>query len=250
MVATLPLIVLPGGLGKVEVPDDAFSRLASTRHVIHYEYPPGGTLDELFSDMSAVLDREGMSQVDMLGSSVGGYLAQCFVRRYTGRVRNLILAHTYALTAKEARQLAMGQRVARWLPHWVFRMSVRLKVMHVLKPVKRLRPSEYPQIAAGIVATLPRNLTPAVVQRNNSWMIEAQHSFPLPPHDVLHGLRVLIIESANDPIVRERSRAELRRLYPAAQVHRFADAGHVSALAQPEEFARIVTEFLSESSSQ
>lgn len=45
---------------------------------------------------------------------------------------------------------------------------------------------------------------------------------------------------------RDRDRAALRAVFPAARFHAFADAGHGLALEQPEAWLRVVADFLRE----
>ena len=56
--------------------------------------------------------------------------------------------------------------------------------------------------------------------------------------------RVLIIESDNDPLIGARARAELRARYPGAAVHRFAGAGHISAMVETDAYLAAVSAFL------
>jgi pimeloyl-ACP methyl ester carboxylesterase len=56
--------------------------------------------------------------------------------------------------------------------------------------------------------------------------------------------QVLILAGAGDRVAGERTRAALKALYPQARVHTFAGAGHAAALVHPEEWRRVVLEFL------
>jgi pimeloyl-ACP methyl ester carboxylesterase len=55
---------------------------------------------------------------------------------------------------------------------------------------------------------------------------------------------VLIVESANDPLVKPQLREQLKALYPHAQVHSFADAGHFPYLNRPDAFTQLLRDFL------
>ncbi len=58
--------------------------------------------------------------------------------------------------------------------------------------------------------------------------------------------RVLVLEGARDSVASRTHRAALRAVFPAAQFHEFADAGHGLALEQPDEWLRVVSGFLRE----
>jgi len=87
------LLLLPGSL----VPDLFFVPIEALEyecHVIVPAYAAVPTMAELVTGVAAILDAEGMGRVDVIGSSFGGYVAQCFVRAHPARVDRLILAET------------------------------------------------------------------------------------------------------------------------------------------------------------
>jgi pimeloyl-ACP methyl ester carboxylesterase len=89
------------------------------------------------------------------------------------------------------------------------------------------------------------SLDPAALIRYNDWMIESLRAFRFAPGDLAgRAGDVLIVESADDPILRASSREALRALHPAARVHTFRGGGHATALAMPAEYAAVVTGFL------
>ncbi|MGH7231244.1 MAG: alpha/beta fold hydrolase [Nitrospiraceae bacterium] len=54
------------------------------------------TIDEFASDICALLDRLSIRQIVLAGSSMGGYVALAFYRRFADRVKGLVLADTRA----------------------------------------------------------------------------------------------------------------------------------------------------------
>jgi pimeloyl-ACP methyl ester carboxylesterase len=56
---------------------------------------------------------------------------------------------------------------------------------------------------------------------------------------------ILILESDNDSVIKLSERAALRALYPQAEVHTFAGAGHAASMVKREEYIRVVKGFLS-----
>lgn len=88
------LLLLPGC---TLVPDTYFILLEALEHdyrVIVPAYAAVQTMAELVTGAAAILDAEGVERVDVMGSSFGGYVAQCFVRAHAARVDRLILAET------------------------------------------------------------------------------------------------------------------------------------------------------------
>ena len=88
------LLLLPGG---TLVPDTYFILLEALEHDYHVIVPAYAavpTMTELVTGAAAILDAEGIERVDVMGSSFGGYVAQCFVRAHPDHVDRLILAVT------------------------------------------------------------------------------------------------------------------------------------------------------------
>lgn len=113
--------------------------LAHHRHVIVIDNRNTGksddirrtyTIAEAADDLAHVLAILGVSQVDVLGFSMGGMIAQELVRRHPGLARRLILTATAASAPRkgtmEARLLhglslvaRAGERISRWEHAWV-----------------------------------------------------------------------------------------------------------------------------------
>ena len=85
------------------VPDPFFiviESLGRSYQVIAPAYPPVRSMAELVAGVTAILDAEGIPTAHVVGSSFGGYLAQCLVRAHPERVKMLVLAQTgYAISS-------------------------------------------------------------------------------------------------------------------------------------------------------
>jgi maspardin len=58
-------------------------------------YPPVNSLGELSQGIIAILDREGIDSVNLVGSSLGGYLAQYLIATDPDRVRTRLFLPTH-----------------------------------------------------------------------------------------------------------------------------------------------------------
>jgi pimeloyl-ACP methyl ester carboxylesterase len=239
------LLVLPGAMGMADGAGALLGRLADGRRVVAISYPPVGTMTELCDRVAALLDGLGIARADVLGSSLGGWVAQCFVRRHPERVRRLVLSHTYALRPGDERRLRTATRIWRMLPGRLFRALVRRRIRGALEPVRRAGAAADAGSMERILRASADSLDPAALIRYNDWMIESLRAFRFAPGDLAgRAGDVLILESADDPVLRASSRAALRALHPAARVHTFHGGGHATALAMPAEYAAVVTAFL------
>jgi pimeloyl-ACP methyl ester carboxylesterase len=62
--------------------------------IIAPSYPSVPTMAPLLEGIAAILEAEGVQKVHIVGPSFGGWVAQCFVRRYPDKVATLILSDT------------------------------------------------------------------------------------------------------------------------------------------------------------
>jgi pimeloyl-ACP methyl ester carboxylesterase len=94
VLAAPAVLLLPGG---TLVPEPFFivlDALGQRYRVIAPAYPTAHTMAELVTGLNGILDVERIAAVNVVGSSFGGYLAQCFVRAHADRVNSLVLAQT------------------------------------------------------------------------------------------------------------------------------------------------------------
>ena len=244
---TVPLLTLPGALGIVDSAAASLQALGKGRRVLALAYPAWvATMTALCDEIAAVLDRLGVEHVDVLGSSLGSWVAQCLVRRYPERVRHLVLAHPYVLRPEDAARFRKGNRFIRRLPPRLFRALLRLRVRQALAPLRRAGGREWAFWRERVRAAMEgETMAPSTLVRYNAWMIESLSTFHFTPGDPeMRGHRVLIVASDDDPILRRSSRDAVRAMYPAAEVRVFPGTGHATALVAPDAFAAAVGAFL------
>ncbi len=204
--------------------------------VISVTYPPVDSLAELSVGVRAILQREGVSRVNIVGSSLGGYLAQYLIATHPEMVKRVVLGNTFPpnnLIAEKNRSIGA---ILPFLPEWlvikVFRGSFRDKVYPA---------SGYDEL------TLAYMLEQSYGRMSKAQVVGRFHCVidPFTPPDLAAlGIPAMIIEADNDPLVEETLREQLKATYPAAVVHTLHNVGHFPYLNHPEEYTRLLTEFL------
>ena len=237
----VPLLVLSGALAIPDISWTTIVSLASLRRVIVPAYPAVSTMDALVDGIAAILDREGVEQVDVIGGSYGGFVAQVFVRRYPQMTRSLVLSHTQPPYPESAARLRRFARLLHWLPMgWVRRMLRRM--------FQSMMP-EWSEETACLLAiyeeligfTLGKEDVNAILDRT------VDYSEQLYAPEDLHDWpgKVLLVFGGEDrgtpPEVRERMVA----LYPGCQVKVFEGAGHTTSVTHREAYIQLIDEFLS-----
>jgi len=182
-----------------------------------------------------LLDRLGLEQVDVLGVSLGGAVAQQLARSAPDRVRGLVLAAT-----------APGLGGLPGSPH---------VLMTLATPRRYSDPAYYRQIAGRIYGGAAR-LDPAGLVHQalgafrppSTWgyvgqlyAITGWSSLPW-----LHTLRhpTLVLAGDDDPIVPVVNAHLMAWRIPGARLHVVRGGGHLFVLEKPAEIADLVTSFL------
>lgn len=227
------ILLLHGMTGAPDIWFQQMNALKREYRLIAVTYPAVPTLKEMDTGVMAILDREGVQQCAVVGSSLGGYLAQYLVQQHPDRFTHAVFANTFPPNDEIARDNRMLARLIPLLPEWLVMRFVRRNVEETVVP------------AAGNDALTRAFLTEMTCGRMSKAQFIARYQcivekFPVKPLR----MPVLIIESENDPLVKPALRQQLKSLYPQARVHTFKDAGHFPYLNQPEAFTRLLRELV------
>jgi pimeloyl-ACP methyl ester carboxylesterase len=232
-----PLIVLPGGLGVADGGGEAFRILAQGRQMSRVDYAEVRDFDGLFE--SVLCAASGEAAFDLLGFSMGGWFAQCIAARAPGRVRKVVLAHSFVLAPRLRWRFSMALRLWPLLPRSVVRAGVMRRVRLALEPLRSTRPEAHARMMRAVAGTLAE---PAALDTLLAQQRIVRDSLTAPLGAV--AAPMLIVASSTDPLIGARARAQLRRQHPQAEHVDFVAGGHVSALVAPEVFAATVDRFL------
>lgn len=197
-------------------------------------YPP--TMRQLAALVAGLIDELGHEQVDVLGLSWGGALAQELARRHPRSVRRLVLVATMAgWTSLPGRPAAVSilmsparyyspeylQRVAPTLYGGAIRQHPKL-----LKEHARLRAAQ-PPTRLGYLYQL------SALRRWTSvpWLHRLPH-------------RTLVMAGDDDPIIPMFNARVLANRIPAGRLHVVEGGGHLFLFTGAEEMAGVVRDFL------
>jgi poly(3-hydroxyoctanoate) depolymerase len=240
-----PPLLLITGIGAHLEMWSPFARHAAGIELIGFD-PPGAGLSQRphlplrMSGLAVVterlLDELGLDQVDVLGYSWGGGLAQELARRAPGRVRRLVLCATGpGLGGPPPRPLAalMLATPARFY-------HPRLMALSVPRLAGGRTGRERGVLAAQAADRLrrPPDLLGYAFQM---YAVAGWSSLPW-----LHRLRqpTLVVAGNQDPSVPLGNARLLARRIPDARLHVVDGGGHLFLLDEPENVAPVILEFL------
>lgn len=234
----VPLLFLPGALDGLEGSDSAAERLGLSRRLIRIAWRPADRFEGLIERILSAADEAGAGRFDLLGQSYGGWIAQCLALLHPGRSRRMVLSHSFALRPGDRWRFGLASALLERMPLPLIRPLLLKRVRHALAPLRKVDPALVERHLAALRRDLARpgfRETLVAQQRCMAESAALQGGVAAP---------VLIIESDNDPLIGAAARATLRARHPDAAVHRFADAGHISALVETDAYLATVEAFL------
>ncbi|MGZ3694714.1 MAG: alpha/beta fold hydrolase [Bdellovibrionota bacterium] len=197
---------------------------------------PPWFIHHFVEDMKALLDRKGVDKAVVCGLSMGGYVALHFVQKYPERVKALILCDTQAGAdsneAKDKRYAAEQKIYAAGLPAYAEEFSKNVLSKETL--------NENLELQKKVIGMITNNNISAVT------MILATLASRRDSTPFLAGIEVptLVIVGDEDTVTPPNLAKLLTDKISGAKLALIPGAGHLSNMEQPEEFNRVVGEFL------
>ncbi len=242
---SVPPLLLMNGIGaSLEVLQPFVDALDGRRSVIRFDVPGVGgsprpvvpyNLTTFSPVVSGMLTRLGFDgQVDVLGLSWGGGLAQHFAVQHRGRVRRLVLTAT-----------ATGSLIVPADPRVLAKM---------LTP-RRHRDPEYArgiagEIYGGTMRTHPERGAHALhdhtrlgPRRGYYYQLAASTGWSSLPFRKLIRQPTLLVMGDDDPIIPVVNARIMARLLPNAQLHLY-QGGHIAIITEAHRLAPVIEEFL------
>ena len=203
--------------------------------------PPGPyTVAQLASDAARVLDEAGVERAHVVGTSLGGMVAQELALSHAPRVDRLVLACT-----------SPGGPKAHPMPDTTVSLMVEAAT---LPPEEALRRFVENALAPSTVAERPelveRILTHRLATRQPpaAWAAQAGAGATFDAYDRLPTLAAptLVQHGTEDVVVDPRNSDLIAGLVPDARLELFPGTGHLYFWEQPDRFVASVTSFLGE----
>lgn len=224
----LPVLWLPGAQGTAESWCRQLLAYGDRRTMVAIHYPAHDAAPVLADGVVAVAEALGLERFDLVGSSLGGYLAQWVAVRHPQRLNRVVLGNTFfdpTPTQSPEKLAALEGRSAAEIH------------AEALGRLQALPEGEFKALQLELVG---RCQAPELMRAR---MLAVQRATPLPPLG-LPDSRLLIVECDNDPLIPTPMRAALRTAYPGAQSVVIEGGGHYPHLLRAEAYERAVAGFL------
>jgi len=202
--------------------------------VISVAYAAEPYLDGSARALESVLDREGIERVHLVGTSMGGYVAQYFASTEPERVTSLVLSNTFPPGDWIEEEYGTLASLLPILPAWTPQRFYRKSIEESIFPA-----SGGSQLVRGYLLEQSYRMSKNDFRARVSVL---RQGFAVPDLEAL-GIPALIIEADNDPLVPAEVRAALTRTYSSAPVITMRDVGHFPYLNRPAAYTGILEDF-------
>jgi pimeloyl-ACP methyl ester carboxylesterase len=221
----------------------------TSQHLVSFDPPGVGksparlrpTSISGFADLAAaVLDELGLDEVDVVGYSLGGTVAQALAHRAPDRVRRLVLVATAP---------GWGCVPGRWK-----------SMVHLYTPLRFMSRTYY-EHTIGVMAGGQARTDPAFVERHAIARLKEHPSLVGYYSQVLAAAAwsslswlseitspTLVVAGGDDPLLPPANSAILARRIPNARMHLFPDDGHLLLFDERSPAIQVIEEFLTATS--
>lgn len=242
-----PLVFLQHFTGTMDYWDPAVvDGLAKTRRVIvfnntgmgHSSGKVADSIDQMSKDAYAFITALGYKQVDLLGFSMGGFIAQELAAAHPDQIRKVVLVGTSNKGGGEHLMKVLGEAFSQNLPdprlHVFFTQSVQSQ-----------------QAGKAFIArsTVRQDRDPEISKEDMNAHAKALITWantPDPEFALLKAIQqpVMIVQGSNDEMLITDNAITLYKHLPNAQLVLYPDSGHGSFFQYPTDFVSKVTTFL------
>ncbi|MFE7860713.1 alpha/beta fold hydrolase [Streptomyces sp. NPDC057403] len=249
---TVPLVMLQHFTGNLDNWDPALvDALATEREVVLVDYPgvsastgtPATTVAAMAQQMITFTVALGLDHVDLLGFSIGGFVAQDMALIRPRLIRRLVLAGT-------------GPKGAPGMHGWRKDIEAHARaetptgedLLYIFFAHTETSQAKGVEFLGRFTArTEDRDSPSSLASRDAQY--DAVLEWGIPDHGALQRLTgiqcpTLILQGDNDLMIPTRASHLLAGLIPDARIHIYPDAAHASLFQYPIEVAKDVNDFL------
>lgn len=233
---------------------DAFEQ---TFKAIAVNYEGFSTVQSFFEYVNGILKKEKIEHVILYGLSLGGFLAQHYVRRYGSTVNALILSHAGTTKSKTIirKVIIPGKIIFFFLPvipqtvlnFFFISLAGRVQsgnsdLLRVYRKYSTVENLERRRDIAGksSFSMVGKDYLRSIYYLGTD-MEKLEKGFSTRDLSNWKG-KILIIRTDNDPLAQDDGM--FVQYYPQATIHTFHGTGHLTPFIRSEEMIHVIKEFL------
>lgn len=224
------LLLLPGTLGTAEIFWNQIAALADRARIISVTYPIIGDIHRLADGLDGLCEALALPRAMVVGSSLGGYLAQILAALHPDRVEQLGIGNSLSdptlINPTGRPRAGLAQ-----LPAAAHRAIVLDSLRSWPEPEPVFSALKEVLLDSGNRLLSARALKARVLAVQTGKPVP---SLPIPDE------RIVIIDCADDPLIPQFVRDDTRRRYPAAELCCLPVGGHYPYITRAAEYTAIL----------
>ena len=228
------LLILPGTLGRGDIFWQQIEALEGRANILALSYPDSGTIADWSDDVSILLDQQSIAKTSVLGSSLGGFLAQYFAASFPDKIEHLIAANT----------LSSVYGLDQFPPYSLDLENVSIdKLRAGFIMAMQATVHEHPK-RADLVDLLLKEISGRISEAEIRARLSVMKFGPQLPDVSLSSENITTIESQDDPLIPAPMRESVRaRLQPATS-YNFLVGSHFPYVIKPEQYTALIEKCL------
>lgn len=223
-------LFLPGTLGRADVFFQQIEALSPHRQVLAVSYPSSGSVADWSASLLSLLDAKGVQKVALLGSSLGGFLAQYFAAENPDRVTHLFAANTlHSVEGIDTRPPYASDLWAAPIE------ELRAGFAMGMNAWKQVHPDH-----AEMVDFLMTEAAGRIPEAEMRARLDATKRGPVLPPLSNTADNATVIETLDDPLIPPPMREAVRARNAPAPAFRFLWGGHFPYLLRPALYSNLL----------
>jgi len=228
------LVLIPGTLGRSDIFWQQIEALKGRLRIVATTYPETGGVPDWAGDITTLMDRLGIGKAVVLGSSLGGYLAQYIAGVTPERVEKLVAANTL--------DSVMG--VKGRMPYALDLQAVPIDDLRGgfgggLNQWRETHPDQAEVVDLLLMEVGGR--IPEAELRNRLAALKFGPELPAPG---LPAEKIVTIQADDDPLIPPEMRAAVRARLSPSVAYRFLSGGHFPYVARPGDYTALLEQVM------
>jgi len=222
----IPLVCIPGASGTAEIfYKQIISLCPKGYRIISVQFAPYDTHQAWCKGFDRFLDKIGVPKIHLFGTSLGGYLAQCYMQYRPARVLSLVLNNTFSDTQ-------------------YFHDNAPCAAMFSIMPefmLKKILLENFPQqqleneIAKSVDFMVDQLEALSQGELSSRLILNCTLGFLKPGEVGIPPENITIIDTLDDVALPEKVRDEVYKFYPDARVAHLKDGGNFPYISRADE---------------
>jgi len=229
------LLMLPGTLGTAEVFWNQMAALGDQVRCVSVTYPITDDIVRLADGLAALCDKLGIAKANLVGSSLGGYVVQFFAARHPKRVATAFIGNSLSNPALSTLTRQTYAELEK-LPATAHRdfILASVKTWTAPEPV-------FARLKKLLIESGSKKLSPAALKARVLIIKKGGEV----PKVKLPGKQIVIVDSADDPLLGRPVQDDVVVRYPGAAHVRLKIGGHYPYVTRPDRYTAILAKGLS-----